>query len=311
MNSQDKFDNTIKQTDPELTVDKYTEGLNRSTIYFNNMKQANSYKFDKFDPIKELNDKRNFSMIISSKRRTGKSVFVKDICHQIKGWYNSAYLFSMTSDLQPDLYDFIPESNVYNSFNEDKLEEIWSIQEKLITALRAAKAPDSDMPHILIILDDVISDTRVKKSEILNRLFVAGRHLKFAVIAISQTFTGFGPTLRVNCDVSVAFYLDSQDNREAFAKQYLSTKNKNLGIMIFERITKEPYQCIVCLNCKTSSNPEDTIKTYTAKLKVPKFKISAQGLKNITYLADIFRNEANNDKVHITVSKNKETIKLK
>ena len=43
--------------------------------------------------------------------------------------------------------------------------------------------------------------------------------------------------------------------------------------MILEKITKEPYQAIICYNAKTSQNPEETVFTYNAKLKVPKFTI--------------------------------------
>lgn len=290
-------------------MDDYDSTLNNGTLYKSNMIQASKYNFDSFDPIKELDDKRNFSMIICSKRRTGKSVLLKDICYRMKSWYITAHLFSMTADMQEELYDFFPKKNIHNSFNEEKLQEIWDHQEKLVMRMKASKCKEDDIPNVMIVLDDVISDPKVRKSEILNRYFVAGRHLKFCIIVLSQTFTGVPPVLRTNCDVSVAFYLDSQDNREAYAKQYLSTKNKNLGIMIFEKITREPYTAIVCLNCNTSSNPEETVKVYKAKLKVPKFKVGKNDLKNI-YMIDSFIEHEKN-KIEIPISRNTKTIKMK
>ena len=293
--------------------DAFEENLNHSTLYYNNMKIAKSYNIPTFDPVKELNDKRNFSMIICSKRRTGKSIFMLDLCHKIKNWYITGYVFSMTADLQKDMYDFVNKKNVFNSFNEEKLQEIWDKQEKMVMAMRTAKVKEEEIPHVLIVLDDVVSDPRVRKSEILNRYFVAGRHLKFAVIVISQTFTGVPPMLRTNCDISVAFYLDSQDNREAFAKQYLSTKNKNIGIMLFEKITTEKeYQCIVCMNCNISNDPECTVRKYIAKAKVPKFKVGKNDIKNL-YVLDAFVEDLNNNKkVELNISKsNGRTIKLK
>ena len=41
-------------------LDEADEELNHSTMYYNNMKQAKSYKFEVFDPIKELEDKKKF-----------------------------------------------------------------------------------------------------------------------------------------------------------------------------------------------------------------------------------------------------------
>lgn len=291
--------------------DTFMSNISKNTIYYQNLAQVNSYKFGEFDITKELSDKKNFSMTITSKRRTGKSVLLKDLCHKMKNWYSQVFLFSMTSDLQPELYDFIPNKNIFNSFNEAKIEEIWNRQEKLITSMKTLEVSDAEMPHILLIFDDVISDPRVKKSEIFNRIAVAGRHIKLACITLSQTFTGLPPVVRVNVDCAIAFYLDSADNRESFAKQYLSTKSVRQGVLIFEKITKEEYNAIVCLNFRTSQNPEDTVKTYKAKLKVPKFVMGKNGMKHI-YLREQFVEEEMNKKVELKINKDSgKTISLK
>ena len=291
-------------------LDECDRQLNKSTQYFQNLRQANAYNIPDFDPIKELSDKRNFACTITSKRRTGKSVLLKDICHKIKGFYHQVYVFSMTSDLQPELYDFVDKKNIYSSFDEAKLQDIWNQQEKLITSMKVAKVKDDDMPHVLIIFDDIISDPKVRKSEILAKYAVAGRHIKLAYFILSQTFTGVPPMIRTNVDIAIAFYLDSCDNREAYAKQYLSTKNTRLGIMLFERMTRKEYQAIVCLNFKTSQNPEDTVRKYTAKLKVPKFKMGKNKMKDV-YIMDSFMRESNQERVELKVSKSRgSTIKL-
>ena len=248
-------------------------------------------------------------MTITAKRRTGKSILTKDICSKIKTWYAQVYLFSTTADLQPDLYDFIEPKNRFNGFDEAKLEQLWNQQEKIVMSLKRNKS--KELPHILLIFDDITSDPRVKKSPILNKLFVAGRHLCFAQIILSQTFTGLPPTIRTNVDVAIAFYLDSQVDREAFSKQYLSTKNVRLGIMIFERITREPYQAIVCLNFKTSQNPEDVIRTYVANPKVYKFMMKSN-LRNMPYVLDSIDRPVsvgNNDLKLVSVNDKKKTIK--
>ena len=259
----------IKETD-EL------EGLNKSTIYYYNQKVVDSYNFEEFDIIKEMKGVKNFCATITSKRRTGKSVLMKDLCSKIKNNYESCYVFSLTSEFQSDLFDFVPKENLFTSFDEAKLEHIWNSQAALVKKLEARKVKKNDMPHVLILFDDLISEPSVRKSQILKRLFVAGRHCAIAQIFITQSFTAIPPVLRQNVDLAVAFYLDSAVDRESFAKQYLSTKSNRIGIMIFEKVTKMPYQAIVVLNFKTDSNPQKTIRTYTAQLKVPKFKIGKE-----------------------------------
>ena len=269
----------------EPKMDSGDELLNKSTQYYNNLKMARSYNFGAFDPLKDMDKCRNFSMCVTAKRRTGKSVIVKDICHKIKNWYHKAYVFSGTARLQPDLFDFIPKDNLVDGFDEAKMQQIWDTQEKMVLDMRRSKTKEEDIPLILLIFDDIIDRPEVRKSQIFNRMAISARHIKMAFIVISQTFTGINPVLRTNLDYAISFYLDSTDNRTAYAKSYLSTKNTRLGQMILENITKKEYQAIVCMNNITSSNPEDTVRTYTAKLKVPKFIID-KNFKKMPYMID-------------------------
>lgn len=254
-----------------------------SSIAAQNQALLESYNFSIFDPIKDLKGIKNFSMTITSKRRTGKSVFMKDICHKLKDWYVETYVFSLTSEYQHDLFDYVKEDNVINSFDEGKLEDLWNQQKTKIMKLEKAGMKKEDMPHVLILMDDLISDPRIRKSGILNRFYSAGRHLCFACIFITQYFTSIPPVLRTNVDLAVCFFIENYDSRDAFVRQYLSTKNNRLGMLIFDKITKEPYQALVICNSKVTQNPEDYIKTYTARLKLPKFVMDSKdkGLYNL------------------------------
>jgi hypothetical protein len=252
-----------------------------TTIAQQNEDLANGYNFQVFDIVKALNDRRNFAMTITSKRNTGKSVLLKDLCYQIKNWYQEVFVFSLTAHLQPDLFDFVKKENVINAFDEERIKQIWDTQENLVMKLKKMKVKPEEIPKVLLLFDDLIADPNVRKSDILNRLFIAGRHVHFAQIFITQTFKGVPPTIRTNVDIACAFYLNSYDDRDEFSGQYLSTKNKKLGMNIFDRITKEPYQAIVVLNFNISPSPEDYITTYIAKLKVPKFKMQVKKDSNL------------------------------
>jgi hypothetical protein len=96
--------------------------------------------------------------------------------------------------------------------------------------------------------------------------------------------------MRVNVDLAICFYLDSEDNRHSFAKQYLSVRNTRVGVMLLDRLTKVPYQALCCLNYITSPNPEDTVRVYTASMKIPKFKMGSSGVSfkpSITAFANV------------------------
>ena len=254
-------------------MDEFEDTLSKNTIYYNNLKLAKSYNFETLNIAEDLKEFKSFNCIITSKTNSGKSVLLNDIVFQIKDWYSAIYVFSMTSYLQPDLFNYAPKENIINGFCENALSDIWNKQEEMVMKLKTTKTREENIPKILILYDDLISDPNVRNSPMLKRMFVAGRHCKISQIFLTQSFTAIPPVLRKNCAIAIAFYLDNYADREAFAKSYLSTKNVKLGIMIFDNLTKEPYQSICVLNCKVTSNPSEYIRIFKANLKVPKFKI--------------------------------------
>jgi phenylalanyl-tRNA synthetase alpha subunit len=262
-------------------LDSFTDGLNHSTVSYQNQKLANTYKFKKFNLIEDLKERKNFSITVTAKRNTGKSVLTRDLCSHMIGWFNQVYVFSLTANLQPDLFDFVDPDNVINSFNENLLIKLWEQQEQLVLKMKAAKVKEDEIPRMLIIFDDLIADPKVRNSTILKRIFIASRHVKISLIFLTQSFVGIPPVMRVNTDVAICFYLDSQDNREAFAKQYLSTRSTKVGMLILEKITTVPYQALFALNYITDPNPEHTVRTYIANPKIKKFKMCKDKLKYI------------------------------
>lgn len=232
-------------------------------------------KFDKFDIVKNYSDKKNFACSITAKRRTGKSVLMRHLCSQMVGWYEEVHVFSLTAHLQTDLFDFVDEKNINHTFDEEKLKSIWNRQESLIMSLKK-KGQIDNFPTILCIFDDIIGDTKVRNSKILNEYFIAGRHIHIGMIIISQEMGGrYGlpKVVRANLDLAIAFFLNSEGDRELFVKQYISTKSTKYGKVIFNDICQEEYKAICILNYKTDKEPENYINWFIADLKIRKFKM--------------------------------------
>jgi hypothetical protein len=244
-----------------------------TTLTQQNRDLADSYSFGTFNLLEHINDRRNFAITITAKRNTGKTVLLKDMCSKMKGWFSKVYVFSMTAEMQVDAFDFMDKDCIINTWDEEMLNHIWESQKQEVLKLKRLKVSEKDIPKILIIFDDMISDPRCKNSEALKRLFVAGRHNHCALIFLTQHFKAIPPVMRKNVDLAIAFYLEDYDDRYEFTKSYLSTKNRQLGVMIFDDITKQKYQALIILNYKIGQNPEDYVKVYTAKEKLPKFKM--------------------------------------
>jgi len=229
-----------------------------------------------FDILEVMKDTHNFSCAVFGKRRMGKSILIKDLIHKTKSWFTEIYVFSQSSHLQPDLYDYCPKYNIFNGFNEQKLIEIWNRQEAFIMGELKKGKKKKDLPIILVVFDDIIGDPKVRNSKIFNDLHILGRHLNFASIVLSQEFGGRGglpKVARANEDLVISFFPNAEYDRKLIIEQYLSTKTKKLGEAILRKVCMEEYQAIVVANFKTDIEPSEYIYRFKARPKVPKFEI--------------------------------------
>lgn len=220
------------------------------------------------------------TVIIYAKRRSGKSILVQDLIYHNRKRYDDIYLFSNTIELQADdIYGFVPKSNKYNDLESDVIQTIMDKQAKEIKKYNKSKK--HKVPHIAIVLDDIItSKSFLKRNNLITNLFIQGRHFHISLFVLSQSFSGnegISPVLRRNADLIISFFLHSQMDKEALCKQYISIKDYKEGIALFQKITENPYQCIVIENHKTEARDyKDYIYTYKAALKNKKFKIGKE-----------------------------------
>ena len=137
-----------------------------------------------------------FSMIVVSKRNSGKSYLVK---HLLKLFmvdnklFNYIVLFSSTANLSHD-FDCLPKKAIQEDFSSAKVNKILDFQK----ASKESKNPK----QCLIILDDTIGaklDPSFKTN--LDLLFSRGRHFNISIIFISQYIKNYiSTTIRNNID---------------------------------------------------------------------------------------------------------------
>ena len=108
-----------------------------------------------------------FTMCLSSKRNSGKSWIMTEIIKKLlkAKKVDMVLVMSNSAGLNKD-YDFLP-SGLVMKFNEKVLEQLWARQQKTDMAKRE---------HIFIVLDDVLSDPRALRSELVSRIYSLGRH---------------------------------------------------------------------------------------------------------------------------------------
>src|SRR5271154_6765291 len=128
--------------------------------------------------------------------------------------------------------------------------------------------------HTMVILDDVISDKKVRKDDLVDSLFTEGRHYNLFIGITTQAAKEINPTLRSNTDVAFIFYMVAQSQKESVYEDYFSFMKKDMFYALFDKYTAN-NMCLVVVNTNGGGNPWDNI--YWAKAEDPgEFKMGCE-----------------------------------
>lgn len=258
--------------------DDYINNLNKSTKYRNDLVYVNGIygKIESFDP--ETLQNINGGLVgFYGVTGCGKSILLKEIVYKNQKKYpGGIYLMCKTASLQPG-YSYIPEANRMDRYSETFMINLWTKTTQDYHQQKNKK--------ILVIMDDFIADPEFIKSKIIKDYAIGARHIGITVIMLTQYFCSLANIIRTNMRLSVCFKTSCETERVKFATTYLSAKNKKIGEILFDKITKErEYQCIVIENYKNDPDETKVIKKFLANPNLPKFKIKEYPA--IKYLQD-------------------------
>lgn len=233
-----------------------------------------SLDFAYFDPVKDIVEAgiKNATITLVGKRRSGKSVLIRDFGYKLHKHFENVYLFSGTSDVQGEFWDWIPKDNIFEGLDETAANNIWKMQTEVIKNSR--ETDKSKMPHVLVIFDDVITGNQgVRNSDFLAKLYSNGRHVNICSILATQSFKKVSKHVRDNTDISIAYKFKNGDDKNDFAQENFVTSSGHLREGIMDKITgSNDFHCIVVLNHINSTDLLLTVKKYKADNDVPKFK---------------------------------------
>jgi len=241
-----------------------------------------------FEP-KELIE--HFTMMIYGARRVGKTHMASFIVSQIHKRFEKVYLFSQTTEFQPDAWSFIPDDYKFASLDTDILGGIFAkTQEDIKKArleLKRGKRPltgdklrdavSKKVPHYLFILDDIINDTTIRNNPYLAKLFVSGRHLRVSLMFLSQTparGNTIGPIMRSNVDYCLCSEFDTEDDLITIAGLFFAKEGKKRGIERIHELTDKKHMFAISeLHMRGKKSLQDHTYNFTAPGVLPKFEL--------------------------------------
>ena len=225
-----------------------------------------------FDWVNDLDEK--FCMVVVAPRKTGKNYLIERVLEQLhnsgKWKFEVVFLFSETSAVNEDAFPMISPEFKYESMNEEILDRIFETQEKI-------KKSGKDPPAVLVILDDVANDPKLRYSKFLNRIPVAGRHFNIHCIALFQRLVGVvSPKYRENYDYLVFFKSASRVEKTWIADNLLSMEvgkdRKEIFRYMDSIYNNEPHRVMII--DKTKLVKANTLSDYVFTYKAPETELS-------------------------------------
>lgn len=204
----------------------------------------------------------NFSILgkcvlIAGKRGSGKTVLAKDIISKEKHKFSHIFLFSPTERINNDYKDLVEPKCVF-----DKLSEAWI--EKLFQ--KQSSIPKDQMKNILIICDDIGSETDLSQNRKFVQIYTRGRHLKISILFLAQYIYQLPKICRANLD----YIAVSQQNAQSI--QILSDEfNSHLPNQEFKNLyqkvtTNYGFLLINSNNIKDTKNLNELYGVLRAEL---------------------------------------------
>lgn len=194
-----------------------------------------------------------FTISILAKRNQGKTYYMTQIIQELikAKRVDKVVVLSGTAGLNDDYTKVVP-AKLIMPFKDVVLENIWKLQ---------ASKPIEEREHILIIMDDCLSNAEAEKSEMVDRLFSQSRHLQISLAVLSQYGSYLLTPLRLaNSDLILWCKL----NVRALEKLWLATSgiSKDKFIELSNTYSNGNYQYMALDNFIRSSDVADQL-TFT------------------------------------------------
>ncbi len=155
-----------------------------------------------------------------------------------KGYFDLVFLFSPTASGGDDLVKFlkIPQKRIFTEFDETKLDKIIQTQKDLIDEKGLTKSP-----KILIIFEDIQSDSTFMTSKSFLKCFIQCRHLNISTFLLGQSWTRTPRACRLQAN-SIFFFPSSQSEVDLLCEEHCppgATKKEFQELINIA--TNEPY----------------------------------------------------------------------
>ena len=195
-----------------------------------------------FDP--EL-IKLDGTVVAVGKRRTGKSWVFRNLMYLMQNKFEAGIVISQTDELNKFWRQYVPKKYIYPEYDPEILDRVFRRQKRILNDPELTDAQKEKKAAFFVLLDDVISDQRLKYDKNLMELFVAGRHYKIFTLITTQYAKAITPTIRGNTDYLFLMKCVQQRQKEAMYEDFCSFLTKDAFYQILDAYTEDNEVLVV------------------------------------------------------------------
>ena len=204
---------------------------------------------------------KNKTICLCARRNSGKSQLLRYIILKNRHQFKAMFLICPTEKITKFYDDIFKPENVFETYSDD-----WTT--KLMDKMSRTNEgkTDKDASHVLLVLDDVCSDTDFHHSKTFKQIFTKGRHYKISLIITAQYPYHIPPIARVNCDWFLCGQINTQ-GLEILCTEFIAGDiTKQDFIKMYYKSTSH-YGFLLINNNSTKSN--DDLNSIYGVVKTP------------------------------------------
>lgn len=193
-------------------------------------------------------------LVIIGKPGTGKTSLITSILYNKKHIFPAGMVMSGTEDSNGHYGKIFPPAFVFNSLNEDRIQDFINRQKLARKHIKN--------PWAVMLIDDCTDDPKVLRKPIFQGIFKNGRHWKMMFILSLQYCMDVLPVIRTNVDGTFILRETNLRNRKSLWENYAGViPDFSMFCEIMDQITDD-FTALYIHNATKSNKLEDCVFWY-------------------------------------------------